>query len=68
MKKYLKRTDANIIISTRTFLNDLLGEYGPKSAVKIGWEHNHYHDNMKYAIDVIKSARRLDYFVLVSNK
>ncbi len=67
MKKYLKRTDANIIISTRTFLNDLLGEYGPKSAVKIGWEHNHYHDNMKYAIDVIKSARRLDYFVLVSN-
>ncbi len=67
MKKYLKKCDSDIIISTRVFLNDLLSQYGKSTAVKIGWEHNHYHDNMKYAIDVVRSAKKLDYFVLVSN-
>lgn len=67
MKKYLRKTNANIIISTRTFLNELSSNYAPINTFKIGWEHNHYHDNMKYAIDVIRSVKKLDYFVLVSN-
>ena len=66
VKKYLKETDADVIISTRTFLNELLSEYGKETALKIGWEHNHYHGDMKYATDVIRSAKNLDYFVLVS--
>ncbi len=67
MKKYLKKTDADIIISTRTFLNELSSNYAPSKAFKIGWEHNHYHGNMKYAVDVIRSVKKLNYFVLVSN-
>ena len=67
--KYLKESNADnadIIISTRTTLNEWLGEYGQDDIIKIGWEHNHHHNNMKYATDVIRSAKQLDYLVLVS--
>ena len=64
--KYIKKTDADVIISTRIFLNELLSEYGKEKTLKIGWEHNHHHNDMKYATDVIRSAKNLDYFVLVS--
>ncbi len=64
--EYLKNSDADVIISTRIFLNELLGTYGNDNTLKIGWEHNHYHDNMKYATDVTRSVKNLDYFVLVS--
>ena len=67
MINYIKNSDADVIISTRIFLNELLSEYGKPDVLKIGWEHNHYHDDMKYAADVIRSAKNLDYFVLVSN-
>lgn len=66
MVNYIKNTKADVIISTRVFLNELLSEYGRDDTLKIGWEHNHYHDDMKYATDVIRSAKNLDYFVLVS--
>lgn len=66
MAAYLKHSDADIIISTRVLLNGLLSTYGNTSAIKIGWEHNHYHDDMKYATNVICSAKNLDYLVLVS--
>ncbi len=66
MVEYIKNSDANVIISTRIFLNELLSEYGKDNILKIGWEHNHYHDDMRYATDVIRSAKNLDYFVLVS--
>ena len=66
MINYIKNSDADVIISTRVFLNELLSEYGKDDILKIGWEHNHYHNDMKYATDVIRSAKNLDYFVLVS--
>lgn len=66
MVEYIKNTNANVIISTRIFLNELLSEYGKDNILKIGWEHNHYHNDMRYATDVIRSAKNLDYFVLVS--
>ena len=50
----------------RDFLYLLLGLYGSPSTIKIGWEHNHHHNNMKYATDVVCSAKDLNYFVLVS--
>ena len=66
MAAYLKSCRADIIISTRVLLNDLLCLYGKKEIVKIGWEHNHYHEDLKYAMDVVRSAKNLDYLVLVS--
>ena len=68
MVDYIKKSKADVIISTRIFLNELLSEYGNDNTIKIGWEHNHYHSNMKYATDVIRSAKNLDYFVLVSKE
>ena len=63
---YIKETDADIIISTRVLFNGLVGLYAKDNVLKIGWEHNHYHNDMKYAMDVVASAKKLDYFILVS--
>ena len=68
MKKYIKECDSDIIISTREIFNDLVGNYAKKDTLKIGWEHNHHHNNSNYAFKVVKSARKLDYFVLVSKE
>ena len=66
IKKLLKETDADVIISTRIFLNELLSLYAKDNVLKIGWEHNHYHNDLKYATDVVRSTKNLDYLVLVS--
>lgn len=67
MKNHLKSSTADIIISTRFIFNEWLGEFASNNIIKIGWEHNHYHNNMKYAYKVIDSCKNLDYLVLVSN-
>ncbi len=67
MISYITSSDAEVIISSRTFLNEWLGEYAKDHVLKIGWEHNHHHNNVKYAVDVVRSSKNLDYFVLVSN-
>ena len=36
--KYIKNTSADVIISTRVFLNELLSEYGKETTLKIGWD------------------------------
>ena len=66
MIDFIKSCDADIIISTRDIHNTWLGLYGRNNVLKIGWEHNHHHGNMKYANRIIKSCENLDYFVLVS--
>lgn len=66
MIDFIKGCDSDIIISTRDIHNTWLGLYGKENVLKIGWEHNHHHGNMKYAERIIKSCENLDYFVLVS--
>ena len=67
MINYIKNCDADICIATRDIFDEWLGEYGRSDMLKIGWEHNHYHNDLKYAGNVTKSCWRLDYLVLVSN-
>ena len=67
MRDYILNTDSDVIISTRVLFNKILSKYKKKNVLTIAWEHNHYHGDMKYARDVVKSAKNLDYFVLVSN-
>lgn len=62
----IKKSDADIIISSRDLFNSWLGKYGRSKVKKIGWEHNHHHGNLDYANKVVKSARDLDYLILVS--
>ena len=64
---YIKNCDSNVIISTRDIFNEWLSLYGSKKSLRIGWEHNHFHDNYRYANKVINSAKNLDYLVLVSS-
>lgn len=68
MIDYIKNSDSDIIISSRDIFDDWLGKYAKDGVVKIGWEHNHFHGNMKYANKIVKYARKLDYFVLVSKE
>ena len=68
MVSYIKKTNADIIISTRDIFNFWLSGYGRDNVLKIGWEHNHFHENYKYANNVTKSARNLDYLILVSSE
>jgi len=66
MINYIKSCDSDVIISTRDIFNEWLSLYGKDDVLKIGWEHNHFHDNYKYAHKIIHSAKKLDYLVLVS--
>lgn len=68
MINYIKNCDSDIIISSRDIFDNWLGKYAKTGVVKIGWEHNHFHGNMKYANKIVKHAKRLDYFVLVSKE
>lgn len=63
----MKNCDSDIIISTRDLFNKWLGNYGKKNAYKIAWEHNHHHNDIKYANKVVESCKNLDTLVLVSD-
>ena len=65
--KNIKNSNDDVLISTRDFLNKIIGKYSRKNQLTIGWEHNHHHGNMKYAKKIVNSVKKLNYFVLVSN-
>ena len=67
MVNYIIHCNSDYIISSRDIFDDWLGAYGKSNVIKIGWEHNHYHDDFKYADNIVRCAKNLDYFVLVSN-
>ena len=67
MINYIKQCNSDIIISTRDIHNKWLGKYGRKNILKIGSEHND-HDSLNYVKKISKTAKKLDYFVVVSNK
>lgn len=67
MCNYIKNCSSDVIISTRDIFNYWICSYARDGIVKIGWEHNHYHKSIKYATNMINSAKNLDYFVLVSS-
>ena len=67
MINYIKNCDSKYVIATRDVFFDWLGEYGKSDTIKIGWEHAHYHGNMKYADNIVRCSKKLDYLVLVSN-
>ena len=68
MVEYIVNSDSDVIISTRDIFNYWLCGYGKPGVLKIGWEHNHFHEDYKYANNISRSARGLDYLVLVSSE
>ena len=67
MINYIKNCDSDVIIATRDIFDEWLSLYGKAETLKIGWEHNHHHGNMKYALNIIRVNKNLDYLVLVSD-
>ena len=62
----LINSKSDIYISTRIYFNKILGKYG--NGIKIGWEHNHHHNDQKYIKDFTKSCVNLDKVILVSKE
>ena len=68
MVDYIKKCNSDVIISTRDIFNEWSGLYAREDILKIGWEHNHFHDDYKYARRIVNSCKNLDYLVLVSSE
>lgn len=66
IKKYILNSESDIFISTRDYLNKLLGKYAKKDQLKIGWEHNHHHGNTSYYSKIVRSCKHLDRVIFVS--
>ena len=67
MCNYITNCNSDVIISTKDIFNYWTCSYARDGVIKIGWEHNHYHKSDKYSTNMINSAKKLDYFVLVSS-
>ena len=67
MCDYITNCNSDVIISTKDIFNYWTCSYARDGVIKIGWEHNHYHKSDKYSTNMINSAKKLDYFVLVSS-
>lgn len=63
--KAIKECNSDILISTRDYFNILSGKYFKNN--KIGWEHNHHHNDKSYIKKIVKSSKKLNILVLVSN-
>ena len=67
MCDYITNCNSDVIISTKDIFNYWTCSYARAGVIKIGWAHNHYHKSDKYSTNMINSAKKLDYFVLVSS-
>lgn len=72
-KKYrtiraIRNSDADVMISSRYFFNDLIGRYARAGVKKIGWEHNHWEVVKGQHDEVVKSADNLDWLVSCSKQ
>lgn len=56
LHRYLRRTDADVVVSTRPGLNLLLARYAPKRLLTIGQEHVHLGNHQK---DLTEAITRL---------
>lgn len=68
IKKYLSNCETDIIITSKPFHNELISKFTSPNVIKIGWEHNHHDGKKNYFEKVCNSAKKLDYFVLVSKE
>jgi len=68
MTDYIKKSDADIIVSTRLSFNDLLGKYAKDNVVKISQEHVYHKNNQKYIDKLLKSVKKIDYLMPVSQE
>jgi len=68
MKKFIKKCNSDIIVSTRLNFNKKLGKYAKKNVIKIAQEHVYHKNNQKYINSLIKSVKKIDYLMPVSKE
>ena len=57
IKKVIRHTDADVIVSTRYIFHGLLGKHRKPGVVTIAQEHNHHNNNEVYIKKIIHSVR-----------
>ena len=68
MKRYIKNSDADILISSRIEITELLNKYAKNKALTIAEEHSHHNNNKKYIKRLQKACKNINYLVLVSKE
>lgn len=68
MKKAIKKSGADIIISSRYLYHKLLTDYVKKGVICIAQEHNHHNGDEKYIAEQLKAVKDMDYFMPVSQE
>lgn len=66
MKKAVKNSDGDIIISTRLLYNKLLTDNCKGNVICIAQEHNNPNNNQRYFDKMFKSIKHMDYIMPVS--
>lgn len=68
MREYIKNSDADILISSRIEITELLNKYANKDKLTIAEEHCHHNGNKKYLKRLKKACTNIDYLVAVSKE
>lgn len=68
MRQYIKKSQADILISSRLSIHKLVKKYAKKSTIKIGEEHRYSLKDPKYLRRIEKTCQDFNYFVCVSKE
>lgn len=68
MEEAIKKSDSDIIISSRYIYHKLLTKNASSNVICIGQEHNHHNNNEKYIKKQINAVKDMDYFMPVSRE
>ncbi len=68
MKKVVKVSDADVIISTRYIYHQVLAKNKRPGVVTIAQEHNHHNNDEQYIKQMEEAVKGIDYFMPVSKE
>lgn len=68
MKKYIKNSDADIIISSRIEITKLLNDYAPHDVITIAEEHRHHNNDKRYIRRLRNACINIDYLIPASEE
>ena len=68
MAEFIKKTDADIIISSRYLYNAVLAKNKKNGVVTVAQEHDHHDGNEKYIKKIVDSLKGIDFFMPVSKE
>lgn len=68
IKKAVKNSDADIIVSTRYLYHRILAKNKKPGVITIAQEHNHHNNDEKYIRQMIQSVEGIDYFMPASKE